>query len=130
MTLIEVLIALALFSIIAIVFLSGLTVAARAVLIGDVRTTAESLARAQMEYVKSQDYIYHNVSDHDDYAEIDGYPAVYGITITVEPIDPAGEPYGKTGDTFDYDDGIQKITVAVSHDGKVVFTLEGYKVER
>jgi prepilin-type N-terminal cleavage/methylation domain-containing protein len=55
-TLIEVLIALALFTIIAIVFISGLTVAARAVFIGDQRTTAESLARAQMEYVKSQAY--------------------------------------------------------------------------
>ena len=56
-TLIEVLIALALFAIIAIVFAGGLATASRAVLIADVRTRAESLARTQMESIKEQDYV-------------------------------------------------------------------------
>ena len=56
-TLIEVLIALALFTIIAIVFAGGLGTASRAALLADVRTRAESLARTQMESIKDQDYI-------------------------------------------------------------------------
>ena len=52
-TLIEVLIALALFAIIAIVFAGGLGTASRAVTLADIRTRAESLARTQMEAVKN-----------------------------------------------------------------------------
>ena len=56
MTLIEVLVALALFAIIAIAFAGGLGTASKAVLTADIRTNAESLARTQMEYVKTEDY--------------------------------------------------------------------------
>ena len=54
--LIEVLIALAILGIVAAAFLSGLATASKAIYIADVRTTAESLARSQMEYVKNQPY--------------------------------------------------------------------------
>ncbi len=56
-TLIETLVALAVLGLIAVVFLSGLATAARATLIADEQATAESLARSEIEYVKSQDYI-------------------------------------------------------------------------
>ena len=129
-TLIEVLIALALFTIIAIVFISGLTVAARSVFIGDQRTTAESLARAQMEHIKSQPYIDYSDPDREteDYYPITGYPDNYTIAVDVEPMDPVtGEAHEKISeDTYAKDDGIQKITVIVSRDGSEVFTLEGY----
>jgi len=130
-TLIEVLIALALFSIIAITFLGGLTTASMAVLTADVRATAENLARAQMEYVKNQDYIdyYDPDRDPEDYAVIGGYSEHYDIEIIVEPIDPEGQlyPYDEEKGAFDGDDGLQKITVTVSHEGRVIFTLAGYK---
>ncbi len=54
---IETLIALALLGIIAVGFLSGLGTASKAIIIADERTTAESLARSQMEYAKNLTYI-------------------------------------------------------------------------
>ena len=135
-TLIEVLIALALFAIIGIAFAGGLATASRAVLTADVRTRAESLARTQMESVKANQnpsYIDYSESDHEDYDEIEGYPENYGIDITVEPINPETyEPYEYIEEEgrFEYDDGIQLITVIVSHDDRQVITLVGYKIDR
>ena len=143
-TLIEVLIALALFSIIAIVFLGGLTVAARAVFIGDQRTTAESLARAQMEYVKSSDY-----SDAADGAngqafypklepKVDGGPVPHNYSIWSVNRTGAvlyGGVYDQiiaiawnstAGDYANTETGLQKITLVIKHDDRVVFTLEGF----
>jgi len=123
--LLETLVALALLGIIAASFLGGLATASRAVFTADERATAESLARSQMEYVKSQDYISHIDPAHGDYAEITA-PAGYNVEpTTAVPVDPAtGQPLTEG------DDGIQKITVAVSHGGQSVLTLEGYKVKR
>lgn len=116
-TLIEVLIALALVGIIAIAFLGGLTTASRAVLTADVRTTAESLARTQMEDVKNEAYDYSDPRSYEqDDVESTDHPG-YFVSVAAEPL-------------HDLDDGIQKITVIVSHDYEVVITLEGYKVER
>jgi prepilin-type N-terminal cleavage/methylation domain-containing protein len=132
-TLIELLIALALFAIIAIVFAGGLSTASRAVLTADVRTRAESLARTQMESVKNQDYIDYSESGHDEYDEITGYSESYDIDMTVEPLNPETyEPYDyiEAEGRFEYDDGIQLITVTVSHDDREVITLVGYKIDR
>ncbi len=141
-TLIEVLIALALFAIIAIVFAGGLSTASRAVLTADVRATAESLARTQMEYVKELDY--NDVLDDGEalYAKIDGddIPERYmicsvdatGATVNCSPDDliialpwdsESNEPQGE-------DNGLQKITLVVKHEGRDIITLEGYKVDR
>lgn len=110
-TLIEVLVALGLLGIIAVVFLTGISISSRAVLIADERTTAESLARSQMEYVKEQPY-----DDVNPYLILSDVPANYSIAVTVLPLA----------------DGLQKITVAVSHPGEPepILTLEGYKVDR
>ena len=55
-TLIEVLIAVAILGLVAVAFLSALTTASMALILADERTTAESLARTQLEYVKSQPF--------------------------------------------------------------------------
>lgn len=55
-TLIEVLIAVAILGLVAVAFLSALATASTAIIIADERTTAESLARSELEYVKSQDF--------------------------------------------------------------------------
>jgi len=55
-TLIEVLIAIAILGMIAVPFLTALSTSSRALIIADERTTAESLVRGEIEYVKSQDY--------------------------------------------------------------------------
>lgn len=134
-TLIEVLIALALMGLIAIAFANGLGTASKAVITGDVRTTAESLARSQMEYIKNQPYIDYSDPDRDpeDYDVMEECPENYAINIVVQPIDPdTYEPYTyiEGEGRFEYDDGIQVIKVTVSHEGGDVITLEGYKIDR
>ena len=156
MTLIEVVVALALLGIIAVTFLGGLTAAARAALLADVRTTAESLARAQMEYVKSQGYVAVNVTDGEalyqklkltgDGAAIpDGY-SIWSLNRTTGVFDNGGhdeliiaipwdseknEPWSAPDDNpTRHDAGLQRITLTIKHEGKAVFTLEGYKMNR
>jgi len=116
-TLIETVVALAILSVIAVAFLSGLATTSRAVFIADERTTAESLARSQMEWAKSVGYEY----DATEY-----FPAPipsgkdyinYSATIAAEPLRTP-------------DDGIQKITVTVKRSDERVIELEGYKVDR
>ena len=143
-TLVEVLIALALFSIIAIAFAGGLGTASRAVITADVRATAESLARTQMEHVKNQPY-----QDEDDlvngealYLKIasadipNGYEICSvsrngtivkcsnGDPIVAVPWDSAtGERLEPMGE----DNGLQKVILVIKHEGTQVITLEGYK---
>jgi prepilin-type N-terminal cleavage/methylation domain-containing protein len=132
-TLIEVLIALALFAIIAIVFAGGLSTASRTVLTADVRTNAESLARTEMEYVKSQNYseapwayvVTSSGSTCGDSAP-DWCDALHSLSA-----EHAGYIANVGAEPLDEDDnGIQKITVTVSHEDSEVMTLEGYKVSR
>lgn len=108
-SLLEVLVSLMILAMIGLTFLSALTTGARATLIMDERATARNLACSQMEYVKSQNYSasYLEIPDGEDYF---GYSA----NITAEPLHP----------------DIQKITVKIEHNNKVVTTLEAYKVNR
>jgi len=125
-TLIETIIALAILGIVAAAFLGGLATASKAILITDERATAESLARSQIEYVKSQDYINYAEPDHGDY-ELITTPDGYSVELTAVPIDPyTGEPLASP----DEDIGAQKITVAIKHDDKSVLTIDDYKVDR
>ena len=142
-TLIEVLVALALFAIIGIAFAGGLGTASRAVLIADVRTRAESLARTQMESVKNQPYEeapdggvmnYTKIADEDiregyTICSFDrtGYPPV-----KCDPADPIiAIPWDSGNNTaVDVDNGLQKITLVIKHEGEDIITLEGYKVDR
>jgi len=135
-TLIEVLVALALFGIIAIAFAGGLGTASRAVLIGDVRTNAESLARTQMESVKNQPYDPASDGGGAIYPTITGIPEGYTIwseNRTPDQYVPSvlGIPWDSGNNTAVYvDNGLQKITLVVRHEGRDIITLEGYKVDR
>jgi len=124
-SLIETLVALAILGIIAIAFLSGLATASEATAITDERGTAESLARSQMEYVKSQGYISYAEPGHGEYALITT-PDGYSVETTATPID------AETGDPLSEgeDNGLQKITVEAKHEDELVITLENYKVNR
>jgi prepilin-type N-terminal cleavage/methylation domain-containing protein len=142
LTLIEVLVALALFAIIAIAFAGGLGTASKAVLTADIRTNAESLARTQMEYVKNQDYYPAPDGGVFNYTKIAYEDIPEGYTIW--SVDRDGVPVN--GDAFDpiiaipwdsennedapEDNGLQKITLVIKHEGTYVITLEGYKVYR
>jgi len=134
MTLIEVLVALALFAIIGIAFAGGLGTASKAVLTGDIRTNAESLARTEMEYVKSQEYSSGNWSYVVTYLSSTCTPdgpswcdpmhslsdehALYTVEVEAVPLD----------DDSVYP--IQEITVTVIHEDREVIILVGYKINR
>ena len=116
-SLIETLVAVAIIGTITAVFLSGLITASKASFTADEQTTAESLARSQMEWVKKLSYEYEateysaqSIPGNDDYI---GYSA----TIAAERLHIP-------------DDGIQKITVTITHHDKDVITLVGNKVDR
>jgi prepilin-type N-terminal cleavage/methylation domain-containing protein len=135
-TLIEVLVALGLFAIIGIVFAGGLATASRSVITADIRTNAESLARTEMEYVKSHPYHAGNwtyvvtnswstctsepcpdwlTADHTLSAE----HALYTVEVDAEPLNESESEYP-----------IEEITVTVSHEGRHVITLVGYRINR
>jgi prepilin-type N-terminal cleavage/methylation domain-containing protein len=139
-TLIEVLIALALFAIIAIVFAGGLSTASRAVTIADVRTRAESLARTQMESVKDEEYVHAPEGGVYNYTKISDIPEGYTIwsmnrddeIVNGGSTDPViGVPWDSaSSNATDIDNGLQKITLVIKHEGREIITLEGYKVYR
>jgi len=58
-SLVEVLIAIAIMGTVAVAFLSALATSSRALILADERTTAESIARSEIEYVKSQPFSEH-----------------------------------------------------------------------
>lgn len=140
MSAIEVIVALALLSAIAVAFLSGLTTALNTSRIADKRSVAQTLAQSELEYVKSQEYS----------------TAVWSYTVTTSGSSSSNEPdwFDEThalgddsgtysvavaaadfdadedGDIDVDDEGIRKITAAVSHHGEEVLVLDGYKVDR
>ena len=120
-SLIETLVALAILGIVAVGFLSGLATAARATFITDERTTAASLAKSQMEYVKNQNY--DNINNPPQYDLLSDLPSSFSVTVTASRLDPEG-------DGPDDDDGIQNIVVTVMRGSRTITTLEDYKVDR
>ena len=116
-TFLETVIALAILGAVSVSFLNGLTSASKSVFIVDKKTTAESIAQSQMEWVKNASYSYNATSysavpipDGKDYLQ-------YSSVVSAEPVHTP-------------DDGIQKITVSVQRSGESVYFLQGYKVDR
>lgn len=126
-SLVEVLVAIAIIGLVAVAFLIALTTAANANRIADTRTTAESLARSQLEEIKQQNYIDYSVTGHAEYLTLAeaGYilPDNFDASFTITILDP-------DGDGISDDDGLQHILVTVERDSKTIITLEGYKVDR
>jgi prepilin-type N-terminal cleavage/methylation domain-containing protein len=130
-SLIEVMLASALMGIVGVAFLSAMGTASKAIFIADERASAESLARSEMEYVKSLKY--------DEESQTIA-PWSYELPTTPPPWDENHSlPEGYEGYTVSVradplyvaDNGIQKITVTVKHlDKPGVIELEGFKVQR
>ena len=124
MTLIETLVALGIIAAVAVVFLIGMTTSSKAVMVSQERVAVDSLAKSQMESIKSQAYdddLNHNPPQYLKLADEDK-PAGYDINITAERLNPKG-------DDPDNDDGLQEIEVTVTRDEETVFILVGYKVK-
>jgi len=123
-TLIEVLIAIALLGMIAVPFLTALSTSSRGIIIADERTTAESLVRTEMEYVKNCDYnptgfSYEipptaNNTPWGGFHALDDRYAGYSVNVT-----------GVSIDLY-----IQNITVRVYHGDELVLTTSTYKIAR
>ncbi|MFC2026576.1 prepilin-type N-terminal cleavage/methylation domain-containing protein [Chloroflexota bacterium] len=148
--LIEVLMALALLGIIAVTFLAAINVASRAILIADERTTAENLAKSQMESIKGQNYIEDETVGDEVYAIYDGidtsvdYPSFnIGSIITIDEVEVAmediiGIPWDSgDGEAASSDDGLQRVKLIVCNNGEdgvsledYVIILEDFKVDR
>ena len=123
MTLIETLVALGIIAAVAVVFLIGMTTSSKAVMVSQERVAVDSLAKSQMEDIKSQAYdddLNHNPPQ---YTKLTNIPAGYDIAISAARLNPKG-------DDPTNDDGLQEITVTVTRDEVPVFTLVGYKVNR
>ena len=131
-TLIEVLIAIAILGVIAVPFLTALSTSSRALIIADERTTAESLVRSEIEYVRSQNYYnaswsYNVNSTGSTSSGLPGWLASshalpdnckdYSLTVNASPI-----VVGQGND-------IQNITVTVKRDSKVVLITSTYNTE-
>jgi prepilin-type N-terminal cleavage/methylation domain-containing protein len=124
-TFIEIVIAIALVGLISGGFLSALASASRNSGLSDERATAESLARTEMEYIRNSVYVMANWN----YALPEGNPSwdadhelpagyeEYSLAVSARPLRMI-------------DDGIQSITITVSHGDRQVLMLEDYKVIR
>jgi prepilin-type N-terminal cleavage/methylation domain-containing protein len=126
MSLIEVLVALAILGAVAVVFLIGLTTSSKAAMASQNRVVAESLAKSQMENIKSSTY--DDVNDQPNYetAKLTDIPDGYDINISAVRLD--ADPALPPDDPDDDDDGIQEITVTVTHNGEAALTIASYKV--
>ena len=117
-TLIEVVIAMLLLGIIGVAVLGALSYASTVLIAADRQATAESLAKTQMEYVKSQGY-------NSTYLKITGVPPGYSIcsvnsnnqTVNCNLNDRViAIPWDSTGNkAASNDTGLQKITVIIKY---------------
>ena len=122
-TLIEILVALGILAAVAIIFLASMTTSSRAVMISQERVAVDSLAKSQLERIKSWEYDEtNNPPDYED-AKLTDIPDRYDINIAAARLDPKGDGTGN-------DDGLQEITITVTHDGDTAFELIGYKMNQ
>ena len=128
MTLIEVLVALGILAAVAVVFLVGMATSSKAVMVSQKSVASESLAKSEMEYMKSVTYLnapwnYDLPSNPPSWDPTHSLPSGYGgYSVQVDAVLVPGPGHTTT-------DGIQKITVTVTYNGETAFTLVGYKVD-
>jgi prepilin-type N-terminal cleavage/methylation domain-containing protein len=131
-TLIEVLIGLAILGLIATAFLGAIYTSRQAARVADERANAQAIAQTQMEHLKSLDYDEtNNPPLYTLSTELTSLPEEYGVygyddtnpNLFAERLDPEN-------DGLSDDDGMQKLTVTVTHGERIVLTLEGYKTKR
>jgi prepilin-type N-terminal cleavage/methylation domain-containing protein len=137
-TLLEVLIAIVILGMIAVPFLTALSVSSRAIMVADDKAAAESLIRSELEYVKDSPYNFTGFSyvipatpdnpppwDSSRIALDDCYIS-YSVNVTGVPISPdTGAPLPPGEDLH-----IQKITVVVYHGNRTVLAMSTYKADR
>jgi type II secretory pathway pseudopilin PulG len=111
-TMVEALVSVAILTLALVVFLTGLSAGVLSAGHSDRLSAAHELARSQMEYTKELPYQPAPAT----YATVTP-PATYSVTANASSI-------------AEGDANVQLVTVSISKDGAVVYTLEGYKVNR
>lgn len=111
-TLVENLVALAILGSALLVFLGGMSTGLISTAQSDRLSTAHELARSQMEFTKADAY---SVAPH-TYATVTP-PSGYGVTAVASAVSGG-------------DANVELVTVEVTKDSVVVYSLEGYKVNR
>jgi len=123
-TFVEVLIAILLISIVGLGIFTALAFSSRHTLNADVRATAESIARSEMEYIKSLPY--DGINNPPQYTPQTmanlGMNSSWTISTAFARLDPKADGTGN-------DDGIQKIAVTVFYKGTSVLIVQGYKLD-
>ena len=120
-------IALAILGMIGIAYLSGLTTTSKAVVLSQEYVVAESLAKSQVEHIKSQEYI--SVANYDPYDPVNRYEIIdvpphlasvgYALEINPPQIITLA---GRSG--FE----LQSTTIVIKLNGKTILTLSSYRV--
>jgi prepilin-type N-terminal cleavage/methylation domain-containing protein len=113
-SLIDVLVSLAIVSLLSGGFLSALTSSTKAVITVDQKDTGRALAQSQMEYIKEQDFADNYEVNSSILSRYPGYEIDTIIVATPTQRDAL----------------IQEITINVSQNGEVVTSLEDFKVKR
>ncbi len=133
-TFVEVLIGLVVMSLVVAAVLAGAAMSSRSVILADERTTAESLARSQMEYVKVQSYQVAPAGGVASYEVIASIPADYAIWSAgrggAEAAGVVGVPTSESGAELVNDDGLQSVNLVIKHDGVTVWTMQNWKGQR
>jgi hypothetical protein len=117
----EVIMSIGIFALVGVTFISVLATNIKVLGTADQRTTAESLAKTQMEAIISAPY---DSTAPYSYSKVAGIPAGYDINIYVALINP------ETGAVSTTDCGVQKVTVTVTCQQRSppeVLSLQSYK---
>lgn len=127
-TLIEVIIAMAILGIVVSGLLTAMHITYKTTDDVNAQTIAESLARTQLEYIKTCAYDdVHNPPvyglDPDIDLSVTPYDDNFQVDVTAVRLDPS-----QNG--TDDDEGIQQVTVTVMAHDEAIFTVVEYKVNR
>jgi prepilin-type N-terminal cleavage/methylation domain-containing protein len=115
LTLVEVLIALAILSVVSVGLLSALTTSSKAAIAADQLDTGRAIALSQMEWVREQSFQSSGIYTVNE-SLLEDYPG-YSVDISAE-------------DAQERDSFIQTITVTVSFGDRTVATLQNCKTKR
>ncbi|MDD4230895.1 MAG: prepilin-type N-terminal cleavage/methylation domain-containing protein [Dehalococcoidales bacterium] len=134
-TFIEVLVGVAIMGMIVAAFMLALATAFKANMLAEVRTTADALARAQMEYIKAQPYseTYTIPTNNITEWEGKGYEVYWLGNIGEGPVENVINQESNTVSpplAPGYTEGLQQVTILIKRAGENVITLEGYKATR
>ena len=90
--------------------------------------TAESLAKNTVEFVKATPYVYGNATNPcPDYEPPDYVPSsAWDIEIAAQPVDVDSHQPQPSGE----DEGMQEVTVTITHMDKEIVETTTYKVDR